>query len=299
MFIVALVYAIFASTFTIGQAALKYTEPVFLIGLRMLLAGIFLLGYFFIAKRRKVKLSDVSILLQLSLFHIYVPYVTEFWGMQYIGSAKTAILYSISPFVTALFEKIFFKASLSKQKIVGLCIGLLGLIPVLMSSKPGELQFNHMFFLTLPDLAVLVSAISSCYGWLLLKKSVVHKGHSPIYANGAAMLIGGVLALFTSPFFENWNPLPTSNFNMTIFYIMLMILIGNFIYYNCYGWLLTKFSATFLSFFGFSLPLFAAFYQWVFFKECVSWQFFLTFIFTFTGLFIFYKDEIRNKGIKA
>jgi drug/metabolite transporter (DMT)-like permease len=299
MIILFLVYALFASTFTIGQAALKYTQPVFLIAFRMGFAGVLILSYLALFKKKLLKFDAFNFILltQISIFHIFIPYVTEFWGLQYVGSAKAAILYGITPFVTAIFEKFMFKVPVTRNKLIGLTIGFLGFIPILYTATPKEQLLNAFFRISLPELAILISAISSCYGWILIKKSIVYEKYSPLFANGIGMLGGGFLSILTSFFIEKWNPIPTTNFGMMFFYIVLMIIIGNVIFYNSYGWLLHKYSATFLSFFGFSIPLFAAFYQWLFFGELVTWQFFLTSAMIAVGLYIFYKDELSTSQL--
>lgn len=294
MILLILIYAIFASSFLFGQAALIYTQPIFLIGLRMVAAGLILLFYSYFKNRESLlKSIDKSLLIQLSIFHIFIPYVTEFWGLQYVGGAKTAILYSVSPFITALMDWFFHRTVLSSKKIAGLIIGFLGLVPVLMSCAYKECGITSLFILDLPELAILVSAVSSCYGWILLKRAI-NKGSSAFVANGSAMLMGGALALMASSLFESWNPVPTTNIYMTLFFVSLLILVGNVLYYNAYGFLLKKYSPTFLSFFGFTIPIFAGIYQWLFFGELVSLGFIFTMFFTFAGLALFYKAENAN-----
>ena len=299
MFILLIVYALFASTFVIGQAALQYCQPVFLIAFRMCLAGVLLLSFLAIFKRKLLRFNAFNSLLflQIILFHIYIPYVTEFWGLQFVGSAKAAILYGIMPFVTAIFEKFLFKILITKRKLIGLIIGFCGFIPILYTTSSQEQVTNTLFHISLPELAILVSAVSSCYGWILIKKAIVYDKYSPLFSNGIGMLGGGILALLTSLLVETWSPLPTSNFGMMFFYVSLVIIIGNIIYYNAHGWLLHHYSATFLSFFGFVIPLFAAFYEWLFFGELVPWQFYLTTAMVGLGLYIFYKDELATSKL--
>lgn len=298
MLIPILIDAIFASTFTIGQAALLYTEPVFLIGLRMTIAGLLILGYLYFFKHASFKSIGLKLTVLITLLHIYIPYITEFWGLKYVGSAKAALLYSITPFATALLEWAFFDFKFSVKKVIGMLIGLLGLVPILLTNTPTETSTFHIAgFISLPELAVLISALSSCFGWLLIKHSVVTKKQSILMVNGKGMLFAGVLALATSPLVEAWHPVPSSDVPLTLFYTALLIIIGNFLYYNFYGLLLKKYSATFLSFLGFTIPLFAALYQWLFFKEAVGISFFITMALTVVGLFIFYQDELKREHI--
>ena len=48
MFLLILVNALFASTFTIGYVAMKYISPELFVGIRMAVAGIFIFGYWYI-----------------------------------------------------------------------------------------------------------------------------------------------------------------------------------------------------------------------------------------------------------
>jgi len=58
-----------------------------------------------------------------------------------------------------------------------------------------------------------------------------------------------------------------------------------------YGYLLKQYSATFLSFAGFSTPLFAALFGWLFLSELVTFHFFVALGLLTVGLGIFYRDE--------
>jgi drug/metabolite transporter (DMT)-like permease len=55
MLFVLLLYALFASVFTISKTGLMYTEPLFFVGIRMLFAGILLLAYQRVFKKESFK----------------------------------------------------------------------------------------------------------------------------------------------------------------------------------------------------------------------------------------------------
>jgi len=83
-------------------------------------------------------------------------------------------------------------------------------------------------------------------------------------------------------------------------YSLLLVLIANIIGYNLYGYLLSRYSATFLSFAGFMTPLFAALLGWIFLSEPVSWHFFATMIFVVFGLYLFHERKpivFEEKGL--
>ncbi|HRE30725.1 MAG TPA: EamA family transporter, partial [Candidatus Berkiella sp.] len=84
---------------------------------------------------------------------------------------------------------------------------------------------------------------------------------TPIMANGVSMLIGGILALTHSYLSgETWAPIPVVNGKFYAFAecALWMTLISNVICYNLYGFLLKRFSATFMALAGLITPLFAS-----------------------------------------
>lgn len=307
-----------AGTFTFSKAVLLYAKPIFFIAVRMVIAGIILLlyYYFFSRKQKFFKKKDGGLFIQIILFHIYFAYVFEVLALVYITSVKACLLYNLSPFITALFSYFLFKERLTRIQWLGLIIGFAGFLPILMVQAPLEVLVDH--FISLPELLLIFSTIVASYGWIIMKELTNRRGYSPIFVNGVGMLGGGLLALITSLLWEKTPriygaaaesigylnkilPIAISSeiagYIMFCWYTLLLIIIGNVISYNLYGYLLARYSATFLSFAGFITPLFAALFGWFFLNEQVSWYFFMTVIIVFFGLYLFYKEELHHNTI--
>jgi drug/metabolite transporter (DMT)-like permease len=305
-----------ASTFTLGRAVVHYASPIFFIGIRMMFGGSLLLGfvYFFNKKNWKFLRKDIFFYFQLMFFHIYISYLGEFWALQYISSAKACLLYNLSPFVTALFSYYMFSEKLSGKKWFGLIIGLLGFLPILLAQVPQENIAGHFGSLSLPELALIISGCSTSYAWLLIKK-MIQNGYSILMLNGIAMTSAGFLAFLTSLLVDGLphvyccavpqDALSVSlttilgtqeiGFLMFILYLVALILIANVICYNLYGLLLRQYSATFLSFAGFTTPLFAALWGFLLLGESIGTSFFVSLAITFIGLYLFYTEELTSR----
>jgi len=306
MFLVILMYMLFASTFTIGKAVLAYVQPIFFIGFRMTLGGMLLLFYLYFFKRSKIRLQKKHLWLfaQITIFHIFIAYVAEFWALQYLTSFKTALIYNLSPFLSALFAFLFFSEKMTIKKWIGLIIGFFGFFLILADGKsPGELTKHAFAFFSWPELVLLLAVCSSVYGWALFKK-LSKNGYAPMMINGFGMVTGGILALFTSFFFEGVLPFKIGHSSLIVDisaffgYSLLLILIANVICYNLYGHLLKKYSITLLSFAGFFTPLFAALFGNIFLREVPSASFFLALGIVAFGLYLFYQGELKQGYIK-
>ena len=308
MVLVIILYLLFASTFTLGKAALLYVPPFLFIGIRMILGGSLLLGYYkCIAKKQfDINRHDYSSFLSIIFFHIFCSYSLEFWALEQVTSAKACLVYNLSPFVTAIFSYFLFAERLTYRQLCGLVIGFLAFIPILINEAPLESFAWHVGFLSCYEIALIVSVVSSAYGWMIMKY-LTSKGYSFIMINGIGMTGGGICALILSLYKEGLPALKnvaiTSDALVTSYgtfgekiimlggYSMALIIIANIICYNLYGYLLSRYSATFLSFAGFTTPLFAALLGWIFLDEQVSWHFFATISMVVLGLYLFYEDK--------
>lgn len=291
-------FAVWSSVFSIGKVALTYADPLFLTGFRMTLAGVLLFAYLFFRRRESLRLTvrQLLSLCLLGFFSVYLANVLEFWGLKHLSAAKTCFIYGLSPFFTALFSYLHFKEKMTGKKWLGFAIGMIGFIPVLSMQTGEEGLWQALGFLSWPEIAVMGAAISAVYGWVLLRMAVKTNDISPLAANTGSMLFGGILAFSHSLFVENWNPVPIvlEEWLPMTQSVLCLIFVSNLLCYNLYGYLLKKFTATFLSFLGLFSPIFASFNAWLLIGEAPSWQIFLSTAILLLGAYLIYKEELRQ-----
>lgn len=294
--LVIILFALFASIFSLQKISLNYSEPFFLIGFRMAFSGLLLLIYSFykfniVKIVKSIKVTHIKFFIYLSVFNIYLTNVFEIWGLNNMSSAKACMIYSLSPFITAIVAFFILKELLTKKKIFGLMLGFLGLVPMLFLKTYEEFNVGKVFAFSFSEIALILSVLFSVLGWIFLKK-IITLGYSFIFANGVSMSIGGIIILFHSFLFgEAWNPFPVLNIKYFLFYTFITCIISNVICYNLFGYLLKYFSTTFMTFSGLMTPFFASFFGWMFLNEIITWHFFLSILLFFLGLIIFYKEE--------
>jgi len=296
MSLIILLYALFASSFSMGKILLRYTTPIFLVGSRMLAGGLILLAYQYLSPKQNFyfKKKHIWLFAQIVLFGVYFNYILRFWALNSMTSTKTCFLYNLAPFMSYIYSYFFFKEKMTRGKFAGLLIGFIGLIPILLTTSSTEQILGEITFISLPEFAVIVSVALHAYSWVVMRKLVRDKNYSPTLVNGLTMTAGGGLALLTS--FFTGGIFPVTNVAQFSGLLAMVILISNIICFNLYGSLLRKYSATFLSFAGFLGPLFAALYGWALLGEKITWHFYASSILVFIGLFLFYREEIKEEA---
>ena len=294
MILIIILYALFALSVFISKVIFSYCTPIFYIGARMSIAGIILLTYqyFYAHEHFHFKREHLWHYAQVVFFGIYFTYIIRFWGLTKLPLSKSMFMFNLAPFMSALFSYFFFHEIMSRKKWIGLLIGFIGFIPIIASKVGQEESLSKLFFIEWAEIAVLISVVCHSYNWILIRKLVRDHSQSPAMINGLTMFTGGVGALITSPFFEEFPPVN----NSLKFGILLacVIIISNLICHNLYAHLLKTYTATFLSFAGFLSPLFAALYGWLWLNEDIGLPFYISSVIVFIGLVLFYQDELQS-----
>ena len=224
MYLIVVLYALCASMFTISKWGLAYTEPIFFVAVRMILAGTLLCGYLVARKGLDRNIltylkQDWFLFAQIIFFHIYLTYLCDLCALKDISSIESAVIYNLSPFVAALLSYFWFSEVMTPKKWLGLLIGFGAFFPQVLQAGPVG---AHLW----PRLLTLIAVVSSAYGWVLLR-ALMKKGYSPLVANGIGMFFGGVIALGTSYVTEPWTPLPVTDWVPFIQATMLIVVVAN------------------------------------------------------------------------
>lgn len=294
MILVLALYALLASTFTLGKMLLFYLPPFLLTAVRMLIAGSLLLGVYYLSasSKKNISIRDTMLLVGMSFIHILIPYSTEFIALQSVAPSCAALMYNLSPFITALFSYVFFNEKMTIQKWIGFTFGFSGIIyfvkPNIVCISQGNFDIAYLY--------LLISVVSASLGWILVRYLMTHYAMPITLINGVAMFFAGLQALLVSHFVEQVSIINRLSSVPSFFWMLLglIVFIANILFYNLYGYLLQKYTATFLSFVGFVTPLITALYDWLFLGVPVHVDFYVTIVIVGIGIYLFYKEELRQ-----
>jgi drug/metabolite transporter (DMT)-like permease len=294
MTFIILLQALFATSFPMGKYLMNFASPLFLSGARMLLAGSILLAYeyFCASSRLVIQRKHWWTFAQITVLGMYATYALRLYALRVLPVWKVSFFYNFSPFLTALYAYLLFNQRLSPKQWIGLSVGLVGMVPMLISSSPAEATMGEFFYITQYELFLIVSVSLHCYSWILIQKLVRSQHYQTSLVTGLSMASGGFISLLNSYAWEG-----TPNVSDPAAFckgLIIMIFVSNILCHNIYAGLLKKYSATFMSFTSFLSPIFAALYGWAFFQEKISWHFYASIMIVLTGLYIFYQDELRQ-----
>ena len=294
LLIMCILYGLF---FALGKIALQFAAPIFFTAVRMILAGTILLVYCYFTYKPiwKLKNKQWLYIFAVGLFGIYITNGSEFWGLQFVSVGKTSLICCFYPIITAIISWAFFSEKMTNKKIVGLLIGTLGFIPVLMGKESIEHISGSISIFSFAEVALLVSAIATALGWLFAKEVIKFSKVNFIVLNGISMLIGGIMSLIHSYYFEQWHPLPIYDIKNFILSLIVIIISSNILSYNLHGYLLKKFTVTYIAFANLIDPVFASFFGWLFIGEILNCYFWLSVFCVGVGLSLYYRENLRLK----
>jgi drug/metabolite transporter (DMT)-like permease len=286
LFLVLFLNAVAAIGFPTTKILAYHIKPFFLSGLRLITSGIILFAFHFITTRSWVKYhkKDIWPFLKLSFLSYFLSFGLGLWVIQYVTAAKTSFMYNLVPFLSAILSYFYFSEKMTIKKIIGLTIGFLGFTPILLAN--GSSTGVEWY-----DLVLFVVVFTYAYGLIITRKMMRAGTYTATVITGTCMLVGGIFSLIFSPFIE------TNLVEAFTWYDALMFTLATLsavISYSMLAYLLKRYTATFLTFAAFIMPLFVAFYSWFLLGEGVSWQFFVSTVAVLIGLYIFYQEELKQ-----
>lgn len=314
---ILITFALLASAITANKILLYSFSPELLVTIRMISAGLILLIVSNYSYKNhtifswKKYISTLKTIIIIALSTTFVNSLLKSYALKFMLSSKAAFFGTLDPFVTAIFAYFFFNEKLTVKKILGIICACAGSLILLADHAPPEEQFKAFAFISYPELAALGAIVISRFGWILAQRLLKQEVYTPLEINIQTMLLGGlfslIFALSTNSYsidipnnthiklfalFSNSSiSIITSTIIIVALALIYTILIGNVLAYNLYAHMLKKYSATYLSLLGFSVPLFVALYGKLLLGESLSLNFFISVAITFIGFMLFYSQE--------
>jgi drug/metabolite transporter (DMT)-like permease len=282
---------------TFGKVALQSGPFTTYVALVLLFTGSFMVAMHYLTQKTKIILKrwDILLLLQGAFFGLYIRYLACLWSLQYLTVGKVYFLFLLAPFFSALFSKLCGTETLSYKKLLSLCIGILGFIPVIVFGSASEDAFKSFYALNLPEIVLIIGVACYAYNWVIIKRLLVEGQHSLWTINGITMMGASLATIITAFFYDGWytGVSPIVQLQPFLVYAFIVASVGAFCF-TLHSILLKKFSATLVAFFCLIEPFVASVYGYLFIGEPLSLIQVPALGVVSIGLYIFYQDELQT-----
>lgn len=204
-----------------------FIPAIFYAGMTNLLAAVLFLLYLFFYKKNPLRLNGriwIYIVI-VSFFIVILPSLFIFVGTKYTSSINTAILSQAEILFTFIFCGLFFGEIITRQKILGGLVIVLGAIAVL---------YNGNFIFNKGDLLIIVGTMFYPIGNHYAKKALAETSAGVVLLFRSIM--GGLGLLAISFLLEGTGPLTLTITTNNFFYIavnsFLIVFVAKIVWYE-------------------------------------------------------------------
>lgn len=230
-------------------------------GLRFFLAGllVMVIGYFTSGRKlMTIGKRDIVPVAILGLFQTFLQYLLLYIGLTYITGTKSALLTSVSTFASVLLSAVFFRSDrITARKIIGCCLGVLGII--VMNLDAGGLAG----FTLIGDGLVILSNICGAAGNVISKG--ISKGRRPEQLAAWQLILGGSSLIIVGIILGGSLPLGNPGGILVLLYLAAMAGIA----FMLWTMLLFRHPVSRVAVFNLLIPVFGTMWSGLFLGESI------------------------------
>jgi len=261
-----LLSALWGGSFLFMRIAAPVLGPVLLIELRVLIAGVALLVYMLVTRSAFDLRARWKHYLVIGIINSAIPFTLIATAELYLTAGLAATLNATSPLFGAVVAAIWINEALTKKKVIGLALGLLG-VSILVGWSP------FPFSLTLAISVAASLAAAACYGIGGVYTKVYMQGASS-KAVATCSQLGAALVLLPLMFVAPSRHAPTP---IVLLAVIALALLCTAVAYLLYFWLIEHAGPTRALTVTFLAPIFGVLWGTVLLSEPLSLSTFIGF----------------------
>lgn len=262
----ACVYLIWGSTFLAIRFAIETIPPLWMAGVRFVIAGALLYGWVALrgpAVRPTWRQWGVATI-QGGLFFLLGNGGTT-WAEMRVPSGLAALVVATSPLLMVLLAWARGGPRPSRSILLGVALGVSGI--ALLVVGPGESGSGRID--AIGALALLIAAIAWSVGSIYMGKATCPG--NPLQSNAMVMLMGGVLLLLASAAAGEWGHLDLGAASpRSVVSLLYLSIFGSIIAFTAYSYLLQATTPARVSTYAFVNPVVAVLVGWAFAGEAIT-----------------------------
>ncbi len=252
-----------STAFVAIKIGYKYmSEPFNFAGMRFLIAGLILIPFSWRKGFYRQIRENIKLIIYVTLFQTFIGYALYYVAMSFVGGAIASIVIGSGPLISALLSHYMMENDkLSKEKMVTLTFGILGVVIIMINTKPT----TKVGLLEL--LGILLLLGNSILGTLVnIKVAKDKKNINPIFLSSNQMIWGGLMLLILGLIVEGSQKLNLPfEFYASLFWLSLVSAVAISIWFVLLQQKDIKVSE--LNMWKFIIPLSGALLSWIILPE--------------------------------
>jgi drug/metabolite transporter (DMT)-like permease len=288
------VVMLWGSSFALLKIAVATIPPVWVMALRLVIAGAALSGLLLVRGGRfSMDLKLWTGFLAIAVIGNVVPFLLITWGVKYIPSGLSGILMAVMPLGVALLAHFFLPDEpLSWRKLLGLVLGFFGVVVLLGPQRLLGLAPQGLSFWG--QMAMIAGAL--CYSVQSILTRRMHNAGA-MESAAAALSLGGVIGFALALAIDPAGMAGASSASLTA--LGLIGLLTTALATVAYFRLIRLAGAGFASMINYLIPVFAVLVGWLFLDERLGPSAFMGLALILTGLFIVQAQRpTRPSGVR-
>jgi len=276
----AIVSFFWGTTYIAAKIGAQHIPGLFLAGLRQLLSGAILVGFFLLKGHTLPGWDTLKRISVQSVFLLCISNGLMTWSVEYISGGLAAIIAALVPLFIALFTVWLSKcATITWKMLAGLLIGFAGVV-VIFYNYLGQLQDKSFLFgIALAGTGTLSWAFGTVYS------SKQKPPISILFNVGLQMLIAGVIMLVVCGITGKYVNLYTAGTN-SLLALLYLIVFGSLIAYSAYVFMISKLPPTQVSVYAYINPIVAVICGWLLLSEQMNVYMILGTVITLSGVYL-------------
>jgi len=260
------IYFIWGSTYLLNKIAVEEIPPLYLGGIRFIIAGIII---FIIAKisGHKLAITNAQFMNALIAGFLFLTYGNGVfvWSLKFIDSGFAALIASSQPLMVILLMWMIDGKKIKKMSMTGVLLGITG-IYLLVSQNTLVSQEGS----TIGIIMIFTTILSWSFASIFVSKANLP---SNFFVNsGYQMILGGLLMLIFSLLIgEKWSS-PVSWTDTVQFSMVILIIFGSIVAFTSFNYLLKVVSTEKVATSAYVNPVIALFLGWYILDEIITIQ---------------------------
>ncbi|MCT7464821.1 DMT family transporter [Aliarcobacter cryaerophilus] len=227
--IIILATFLVGGSFVVSQKLSGIIDPISITLLRFVIASLALLPIIFYNQNYRKKLIPTFSRAMIISFFYSLFFIGLFKALEYTTALNTGTIFTLVPFITAVFSMFIFKQKISLMSYMVYFIGIIGTSMVVFR---GNLELFLSLSLNNGDIIFLLAIFSMALYSICMK--YFHKEDDELIVLVFMTLFGGViwmsLALIIFDIPLNWTKIGTEEFLYIIYLSILATLVTSYLY---------------------------------------------------------------------